>query len=349
MIEDKTPQRTSIAQLGEFVLIDHLTKNFTINQPSTLKGIGDDAAVLDFADKKIVVSTDLLIEGVHFDLAYMPLRHLGYKAVVVNISDICAMNAKATQITVSVAVSNRFPLEALEELFDGITLAASEYNVDVIGGDTTSSQKGLIISITAIGQADSEELVYRNGAKQTDLLVVSGDIGAAYMGLQVLEREKQVFQVNPNSQPDLEAYTYLIERQLKPEARKDVRTLLHALEIKPTSMIDISDGLSSEIMHLCKQSGVGCNLYEDKLPLDPQLINVCEEFNIDSTTVAINGGEDYELLFTIAMEDFEKIKGNPNFTIIGHMTQESEGIHLVTRANTKIPLKARGWDAITQE
>lgn len=349
MIEDKNPQRTSIAQLGEFGLIDHLTKNFTINQPSTLKGIGDDAAVLDFADKKIVVSTDMLIEGVHFDLSYMPLRHLGYKAVVSNISDICAMNAKATQITVSVAVSNRFPLEALEELFDGITLAASEYNVDVIGGDTTSSQKGLIISITAIGQADEAELVYRNGATQSDLLVVTGDIGAAYMGLQVLEREKQVFQVNPNSQPDLEAYTYLIERQLRPEARKDVRTLLHALEIKPTSMIDISDGLSSEIMHLCKQSGVGCNLYEDKLPLDPQLISVCEEFNIDSTTVAINGGEDYELLFTIAMKDFDKIKGNPNFTIIGHMTQESEGIHLVTRANTKIQLKARGWDSIAEE
>jgi thiamine-monophosphate kinase len=349
MIEDKNPQRTSIAQLGEFGLIDHLTKNFSINQPSTLKGIGDDAAVLDFGDKKIVVSTDLLIEGVHFDLAYMPLKHLGYKAVVANISDICAMNAKATQITVSVAVSNRFPLEALEDLFDGITVACQEYNVDVIGGDTTSSQKGLIISITAIGQADEAELVYRNGAKETNLLVVSGDIGAAYMGLQVLEREKQVFQVNPNSQPDLEAYTYLIERQLRPEARKDVRTLLHALEIKPTSMIDISDGLSSEIMHICKQSKVGCNLYEDKLPLDPQLINVCEEFNIDATTVAINGGEDYELLFTIAMEDFEKIKGNPNFTIIGHMTQVSEGIHLVTRANTKIPLIARGWDAIAEE
>lgn len=348
MIEDKTPQRTSIAQLGEFGLITHLTKNFEINQPSTIKGIGDDAAILDFKDKKVVISTDLLIEGVHFDLAYMPLKHLGYKAVVVNISDICAMNAKATQITVSVAVSNRFPLEALDELFAGITHAANEYKVDVIGGDTTSSQKGLIISITAIGEADENEIVYRNGAKQTDLLVVSGDIGAAYMGLQVLEREKQVFQVNPNSQPDLDGYTYLIERQLKPEARKDVRTLLHALEIKPTAMIDISDGLSSEIIHICKQSKVGCNLYEDKLPLDPQLINVCEEFNIDSTTVAINGGEDYELLFTIAMEDFEKIKGNPNFTIIGHMTQESEGIHLITRADTKIPLKARGWDAVSE-
>ena len=276
MIEDKTPQRTSIAQLGEFGLIAHLTKHFEIVQPSTLKGIGDDAAVLDFADKKVVVSTDLLVEGVHFDLAYMPLKHLGYKAVVVNVSDICAMNAKATQITVSVAVSNRFPLEAMEELFAGITLAANEYKVDVVGGDTTSSQKGLIISITVLGEAAADEIVYRSGAKANDLLVVTGDLGAAYMGLQVLEREKQVFQVNPNSQPDLDAYTYLIERQLKPEARKDVRTLLHALEIKPTSMIDISDGLSSEIMHLCKQSGVGCNLYEDKLPLDPQIMNVCE-------------------------------------------------------------------------
>jgi thiamine-monophosphate kinase len=256
------------------------------------------------------------------------------------------MNAKPTQITVSVAVSNRFSLEAMEDLFAGITLAANDYKVDVIGGDTTSSQKGLIISITAIGEADENELVYRNGAKENDLLVVSGDIGAAYMGLQVLEREKQVFQVNPESQPDLDAYTYIIERQLRPQARTDVRTLLHALEIKPTSMIDISDGLSSEIIHLCKSSEVGCNLYEDKLPLDPQLIAVCEEFNLDSTTVAINGGEDYELLFTIAMEDFDKIKGNPNFSIIGHLTRNSEGIHLITRADTKIPLKARGWNAI---
>jgi len=346
MIEDKTPQRTSIAQLGEFGLINHLTRQFTVGQPSTLKGIGDDAAVLNFKDKKAVVSTDLLIEGVHFDLAYMPLKHLGYKAVVVNLSDICAMNARPTQITVSVAVSNRFPLEAMDELFAGIALAAEKYKVDVIGGDTTSSQKGLILSITALGEADADEIVYRDGAKPTDLLVVTGDIGAAYMGLQVLEREKQVFQVNPNSQPDLDAYTYLIERQLKPEARTDVRTLLHALEIKPTAMIDISDGLSSEILHLCKQGKVGCNLYEDKLPLDPQFINVCEEFNIDSTTVAINGGEDYELLFTIAMDDYSKLKGNPNFTVIGHMVQESEGVHLITRADTKIALKARGWDGL---
>ena len=348
MIEDKNPQRTSLSQLGEFGLIDHLTKNFDVKNASTIKSIGDDAAVLDFGLKKVVVSTDLLIEGVHFDLAYMPLKHLGYKAVVVNVSDICAMNAKATQITVSVAVSNRFPLEALEELFDGINHAAKFYNVDVIGGDTTSSQKGLIISITAIGEANEEEIVYRNGAKENDLLVVTGDLGSAYMGLQVLEREKQVFQVNPNNQPDLDAYTYLIERQLKPEARYDIKELLEKLELQPTSMIDISDGLSSEIIHICKQSKVGCNLYEEKIPVDPQFINVCEEFNIDSTTVAINGGEDYELLFTIKMEDFDKIKGNPNFTVIGHMVQESEGIHLISRANTKIPLKARGWNALEE-
>ena len=347
MIEDKNQQRTSLSQLGEFGLIDHLTKNFDVKQTSTLKSIGDDAAVLDFGSKKAVVSTDLLIEGVHFDLAYMPLRHLGYKAVVVNVSDICAMNAKATQITVSVAVSNRFPLEALEELFDGIALAAKFYNVDVVGGDTTSSQKGLILSITALGEAEPEAIVYRNGAQVSDLLVVTGDLGSAYMGLQVLEREKQVFQVNPNNQPDLDGYSYLIERQLKPEARHDIKELLEKLELHPTSMIDISDGLSSEIIHLCKQSKVGCNLYEEKIPVDPQFINVCEEFNIDSTTVAINGGEDYELLFTIKMEDFDKIKGNPNFTVIGHMVQESEGIHLISRANTKIPLKARGWNALS--
>ena len=346
MLENKDQSRTSLAQLGEFGLIEHLTKNFSITHESTLTSIGDDAAVLDFGSKKAIISTDLLVEGVHFDLAYMPLRHLGYKAVVANISDICAMNAKPTQITVSIAVSNRFPLEALEELFDGITMASKVYNVDVIGGDTTSSQKGLIISITAIGEANLDDIVYRNGANATDLLVVSGDIGAAYMGLQILEREKQVFQVNPNNQPDLEPYTYLIERQLKPEARKDLKELFEKLEIKPTAMIDVSDGLSSEIMHLCKRSEVGCNLYEEKIPVDPQLINVCEEFNLDITTIALSGGEDYELLFTIKMEDYDKIKGNPNFTVIGHMTQVSEGMHLVTRANTKIELKARGWNAL---
>ncbi len=346
MLEDKNPQRTPVSQLGEFGLIDHLTKGFDIKHSSTLKGIGDDAAVLDFKNKKTVVSTDLLIEGVHFDLSYMPLKHLGYKAVVVNLSDIAAMNAKPTQITVSIAVSNRFPLEAMEELFGGIALAAKVYNIDVIGGDTTSSQKGLIISITAIGEANEDEIVYRNNAKENDLLVVSGDLGSAYMGLQVLERDKQVFQVNPNNQPDLDAYTYLIERQLKPEARTDIKELLEKLEVKPTAMIDVSDGLSSELLHICKQSNVGCNLFEEKIPVDPQFIDVCEECNIDSTTIALNGGEDYELLFTIPLEDFDKIKANPNFTVIGHITQASEGVNLITRANTKIPLKARGWDAL---
>lgn len=346
MIENKNQSRTSLEQLGEFGLIDHLTKDFTIEQPTTIKGIGDDGAVLSPDDEKIIVSTDLLIEGVHFDLSYTPLKHLGYKSIVVNLSDIAAMNAVPTQVTVSIAVSNRFPLEALDELYAGIALACKHYKVDLIGGDTTSSQKGLIISVTAIGKAKEEDIIYRSGANDNDLIVVSGDIGSAYMGLQILEREKQVFLVNPNNQPDLTPYDYIIERQLKPEARTDIKQLLKDLDVQPTSMIDISDGLSSEVMHLCNQSKVGCNIYEDKLPLDPQFINTCEEFNIDSTTMAINGGEDYELLFTIKMDDFEKIKGNPNLTIIGHTTQESEGTHLITRANTKIPLKARGWNPL---
>ncbi|MCB0448750.1 MAG: thiamine-phosphate kinase [Confluentibacter sp.] len=341
MIEDKNQHRTQLSDLGEFGLIDHLTKNFKIQHASTIKGIGDDAAVLEFKNNKMVVTTDLLVEGVHFDLSYMPLKHLGYKAVVVNLSDVYAMNAKATQITVSIAVSNRFPLEALEELYAGIETAAKIYNVDVVGGDTTSSNTGLLISVTAIGEVELP--VYRNGAKINDLLVVSGDLGGAFMGLQVLEREKEVYKVNPNNQPDLEPYTYIIERQLKPEARKDIVQLLKDLGVTPTAMIDISDGLSSEIIHLCKQSGVGCDLYEEKIPLDPQVISTCEEFNIDSTTVALNGGEDYELLFTIAQEDFPKIKANPNFSVIGYMKEASEGIHLVTRGNTKIAMKAQGW------
>ena len=341
MIEDKNQQRTKLSDLGEFGLIDHLTKNFKLNQPSTLKGIGDDGAVLKFDNKKIVVSTDLLVEGVHFDLSYMPLKHLGYKAVMVNLSDVYAMNAVPTQITVSIAVSNRFPLEALEDLYAGIETAAALYNVDVVGGDTTSSNKGLLISVTAIGEVEHE--VYRSGAKANDLLVVSGDLGGAFMGLKVLEREKEVYKVNPNNQPDLEPYTYIIERQLKPEARKDVIQLLKDLDVKPTSMIDISDGLSSEIIHLCKQSNVGCDLYEDKIPLDPQVISTCEEFNIDSTTIALNGGEDYELLFTISQEDFPKIKANPSLSVIGFMKDASAGMHLVTRGDTRIPIKAQGW------
>ncbi|WP_394747885.1 thiamine-phosphate kinase [Spongiimicrobium salis] len=345
MLENKNVEKTSLEELGEFGLIDHLTKNFSIQHSSTVKGIGDDAAILDFKDKKTVVTTDLLVEGVHFDLSYMPLKHLGYKAVIVNLSDIYAMNAKATQVTISIAASNRFPLEALEELYRGIALAAEIYKVDVVGGDTTSSNTGLLISITAIGEIDTQDIVYRNGAKPNDLLVVSGDLGGAYMGLQVLEREKEVFKVNPNNQPDLEPYTYIVERQLKPEARKDVAPLLKALEIHPSSMIDISDGLSSEILHLCKQSDVGCNLYEDKIPLDPTVISSCEEFQLNSTVVALSGGEDYELLFTIDQQDFPKIKGNPNFTVIGHMTPKNEGVHMISRGNTKIPITAQGWNS----
>ncbi|MGB1210093.1 MAG: thiamine-phosphate kinase, partial [Lacinutrix venerupis] len=272
-----------------------------------------------------------------------PLKHLGYKSVIVNLSDVYAMNAQATQVTVSIAVSNRFPLEALEALYEGIALASKIYNIDVVGGDTTSSTSGLLISVTAIGEVNPEDTVYRTGAKPNDLLVVTGDLGGAYMGLQVLEREKEVFKVNPNNQPDLDAYTYIMERQLKPEARKDIVKLLKDLDVKPTSMIDVSDGLSSEILHICKASKVGCDLYEDKLPLDPQVISTCEEFNIDSTTVVLNGGEDYELLMTISQKDFPKIKANPNLTVIGYITDESVGANLVTRGDTKIPLQAQGW------
>ena len=346
MIEDKNPKRTPLSELGEFKLIEHLTNHFEITNTSTVKGIGDDAAVLEYGGKQVVVSTDLLVEGVHFDLSYVPLKHLGYKAVMVNLSDIYAMNATATQVTISIAVSNRFPLEALEELYEGITTAAKLYNIDVVGGDTTSSTSGLIISITAIGEVEKDKVVLRSGAKPNDLLVVTGDIGGAYMGLQVLEREKEVFKVNPNSQPDLSMYTYIIERQLKPEARKDIVELLEKLDVKPTSMIDISDGLSSEIIHLCKQSKVGVDVYENKIPLDPQVISTCEEFNIDSTTIALNGGEDYELLMTIAQEDFPKIKGNPNLTVVGYITEEERGMHLVTRAEEKIPIIAKGWNAL---
>jgi len=343
MLEDKNPQHTPLSELGEFKLIEHLTKNFKIHQTSTVKGVGDDAAILNFQNKHIVVSTDLLVEGVHFDLSYVPLKHLGYKSVMVNLSDVYAMNARATQITVSIAVSNRFPLEALEELYAGIETAAKYYNIDVVGGDTTSSTSGLIISVTAIGEVENDKIVKRSGAKPNDLLVVTGDIGGAYMGLQVLEREKEVFKVNPQNQPDLSMYTYIVERQLKPEARKDIVELLDTLEVKPTSMIDISDGLSSEIIHLCTQGHVGVEVYENKIPLDPQVISTCEEFNIDSTTVALNGGEDYELLMTISQDDYPKIKANPNLTVIGYMTEKESGMHLVTRGDTKVPIVAKGW------
>lgn len=346
MLEDKNRSKTSLSELGEFGLIDHLTKDIKILHKETVKGVGDDAAVLSFKNKQTLVTTDLLIEGIHFDLAYVPLKHLGYKAVMVNLSDVYAMNGTATQITVSIAVSNRFPLEAIEELYEGIHLACKNYKVDLVGGDTTSSTTGLLISVTAIGHAEKDDIVYRSGAKPNDLVVLTGDIGAAYLGLQVLEREKQVFQVNPNAQPELENYTYLVERQLKPEARKDIPVLLKQLGVKPTAMIDISDGLSSEILHICTQSGTGCNIYEDKLPLDPQVIRTCEELNLDSTTIALSGGEDYELLFTVALEDFEKIKGNPNFTVIGHIAEKNNGVNLITRGNQQVPITAQGWNSV---
>jgi thiamine-monophosphate kinase len=345
MLENKNPSKTPIKNLGEFALIDHITKGFTIENESSQHGIGDDAAVLDHGKDPTLISTDLLIEGIHFDLSYMPLKHLGYKAVVVNISDIYAMNSIPKQITVSVAISNRFTLEAIEELYKGINLACKNYKIDLVGGDTSSSVTGLIISISVLGSAPKKKIVKRNGAKENDLLVVSGDLGGAYTGLQILEREKAVFKVNPNTQPDLSKYTYCIERQLKPEARKDVIELLDELEIIPTSMIDISDGLSSEILHLSKASEVGFHLFEEKIPIDPEVSMTCEEFKINSTTAALNGGEDYELLFTINQKEFEKIKNHPFLSVIGHACDLKNGCQLITGMGHQIELSAQGWQS----
>ena len=341
MFENK--KTTPLSELGEFGLIDHLTKNFPINHPSTIMGVGDDAAVMNYTEGETVLTTDLLIEGMHFDLSYVPLKHLGYKAVMVNLSDVYAMNAHPTQITFSFAVSNRFPLEAMEELYIGIAFACKNYKVDLVGGDTSSSTSGLTISVTAMGLVKKEKITYRKGAKPNDLLVVSGDLGGAYMGLQVMEREKEVFKVNPNNQPDLAPYTYCVERQLKPEARKDIVELLATLEMVPNAMIDISDGLSSEIFHLCKSSGTGCNVYEDKLPIDPQTSSTAAEFKINSSTAVFNGGEDYELLMAIKPADFEKIKGHPLLTTIGHFTDQKEVCNMITGLGQSIPLEAQGW------
>lgn len=341
--------RTELSSLGEFGLIKHLTQFIKIKNESTLKGIGDDAAVIDYKDKKTVVTTDMLVEGIHFDLAYVPLKHLGYKAVSVNVSDIYAMNATPRQITVSLAISSRFSVEAMEELYAGIMLACQKHKVDIVGGDTTSSKSGLVISITALGEASAEDLVYRDTAKDGDLLCVTGDLGAAYIGLQLLEREKQIFLESPGVQPDLEGNDYIIERQLKPEARKDIPVLLQKLELKPTSMIDVSDGLASEILHLCTSSNVGCNLYEEKIPIDPSAYNAAREFNLDPTICALNGGEDYELLFTIDQADFPKIKANPDITVIGHMTAKKDGVNLITRGGTSHELTAQGWDALLKK
>ncbi len=340
-------KRTEIGTLGEFGLIEAITKNVKIRNISSEKGIGDDAAVIDYGtDSKTLLSTDMLIEGVHFDLGYTPLKHLGYKSVVVNISDILAMNAIPRQITVSIALSNRFSLEAVEELYAGINLACEIYNVDLIGGDTTSSLSGLVISVTAIGEGKEGKIVYRNQAKESNLLVVSGDLGGAYMGLQILEREKQIFKESPSVQPDLTDCNYIIERQLKPEARLDVINAFEKLDIIPNAMIDISDGLSSEVLHLCKQSKLGVNVYEDKLPIDQQTFDRARDNHLDPTMCALNGGEDYELLFALDLSYYEKIKDHPLFTIVGHFVNESEGCTLTAKGGTSHPLEAQGWNPI---
>lgn len=346
MLEDKSQELTPISKLGEFGLIKHLTEHFPVVQTSTKLSIGDDAAVIDPENQKVVVSTDMLAEGIHFKLGYVPLKHLGYKAVVVNLSDIAAMNATPTQVLVSVAVSNRFPVEALEEIYAGIALACARYKVDLIGGDTTSSNAGLVISVTAVGLGDEAKIVKRSGAKANDLLVVTGDLGGAYLGLQILEREHSVYLANPNMQPEMEGYDYILEKQLKPEARTDIKQKLEELGIVPTSMIDVSDGLSSEVLHLSDQSKVGFHIYEEKIPMDETSISTADELNLNPAMAALNGGEDYELLLTISPSDFDKIKNHPDFTVIGHATDESQGNFLVARgSNQLVPLTAQGWDA----
>lgn len=341
--------RTELSALGEFGLIDRITSAVELVNPSSLQGIGDDAAVIDPQGFVQVVTTDMLVEGVHFDLGYVPLKHLGYKAVIVNLSDVYAMNATPHQITVAIAISNRFSLEAVDELYAGMLSACAAYGVDLVGGDTTSSHSGLVLSITAIGTAKKEDIVYRHGAKENDLLIVSGDLGGAYMGLQVLEREKAVFKQDPNMQPDLAGFDYILERQLKPEARKDVIAMFKEMELMPTAMIDISDGLASEAMHIARRSGTGVNIYEDKLPIDPITYRTARDFNLDPTTCALNGGEDYELLFTIRPTDYVKVKGSPHFTAVGHMTDPASGYQLVDRQGGQHELKAQGWDALLKK
>jgi thiamine-monophosphate kinase len=344
----ENPQKTELSQLGEFGLIDHITKNINLYHRNTIKGVGDDAAVIKNGNIYTIVTTDMLTEGVHFDLIYTPLKHLGYKAITSNLSDICAMNATPKQVTVSLALSSKFTLEAVEELYSGILLACDKYKVDLIGGDTTSSKMGLTISVTAIGETTEDKIAYRNTAKEKDLLVVSGDLGGAYTGLQVLEREKRIFLENPQVQPDLEGYDYILERQLKPEARVDVVEYLHEIGVVPTSMIDISDGLASEINHICRQSNVGCDLYEEKIPIDPQTYETARSFNLDPTVCALHGGEDYELLFTIKMSDYEKIKGSPLLTVIGHITDKSQGVRLIDKSGGVHNIESKGWNAFSK-
>jgi len=342
MIEGK--ERTELSELGEFGLIEHLTRNIKIKDPSVIKGVGDDAAVIDTGESYMLVTKDLLIEGIHFDMTYTPLKHLGYKAVVVNLSDIAAMNGTPKQILIGIAVSNRYSVEALTELYDGMYSACRRYNVELIGGDTSSSQAGLFISITALGTARKDEATFRHKAKVHDLVCVSGDLGSAYMGLLMLEREKAVFKQDPAMQPDLRGHEYILQRQLKPEPRFDVLDQLRKAGVRPTSMIDISDGLASEILHICKSSRTGCNLYEERIPIHPDTAIIAGEFSIQPVTAAMNGGEDYELLFTVALADYEKVSTMPGISIIGNVTDETEGVNLIASNGATVPVRAQGWE-----
>lgn len=341
-------QRTEIATLGEFGLIRHLTENIKLRNKSSIKGVGDDAAVIDYKEKQTLVTTDLLLEGIHFDLTYVPLKHLGYKSAVVNFSDIYAMNGSPKQITVSLGLSKHFSVEDLDELYAGILLACDVYGVDLVGGDTSSSRTGLTISITCIGEVDKNSIVYRNGAKETDLICVSGDLGAAYMGLQLLEREKSVFIGEKDFTPDFAGKEYLLERQLKPEARKDIIELLNKIRIIPTAMMDISDGLSSEIIHITQQSNVGCRIYENRIPIDYQTAMVAEQFNMNLVTAALNGGEDYEMLFTVPLSFHEQMQNMEGIKVIGHITKSELGNYLVGRDGGEIELKAQGWNSFSE-
>lgn len=341
-------KRTEIATLGEFGLIRHLTESFELKNPSTLKGVGDDAAVLDYADKQVLVTTDLLLEGVHFDLMYVPMRHLGYKSAVVNFSDIYAMNGRPRQMTVSLGISKRFCVEDLEEFYAGLRLACDVYGVDLVGGDTSASRTGLAISITCVGEGEKGKIAYRSGAKETDLICVSGDLGAAYMGLQLLEREKNVFKGEKDFTPDFSGKEYLLERQLKPEARKDVIEMLANADIVPTAMMDISDGLSSELLHIAKESNVGCQVYEDRIPIDYQTAAMAEQFNMSLITAALNGGEDYELLFTVPLTAHDIVSEMKGIKVIGHITKPELGTYLVGRDGGEVELKAQGWNSLNQ-
>ena len=340
----KQDNKKNIQDLGEFGLIERISSKIKRYNDSTILGPGDDGAILN-CKNQIVISSDMLVEDIHFDMTFTPLKHLGYKSVIVNLSDIYAMNAIPTQITVNLAISSKYTLEAIDELYDGILLACEKYSIDVIGGDLTSSKNGLIISVTSIGNAEEKDITYRSGAKENDLLVVTGDIGGAYMGLTILQREKEVWKVNPNMQPELDNYNYILERQLKPEARKDIISFFNKNNFKPSSMIDISDGLASEVFHLCKCSNVGCQLYEDKIPIDPQTFQTSMDFNINPTVSALNGGEDYELLFTIKQSDYDKLKDDPDFTVIGYITDKSAGNNFVAKDGSVQELVAQGWSA----